>query len=375
MYCALLGSRYEQAMIEGDFKTQIQCTQKLKEYESPLGEQIQQSVGALYIHIKAGHAKIQLWHLVTDQGKLKAVRPKLLRNTPLLLERVPAGQYVLTAEAANAVPIECSMQVNAGLTTRFSATLYKRDAIPMHFIHIPSGSFKYGSPHDPIHPPSEQALPDFFLAEYPVLSGDYLLFLQDLCTTAPQEAVQRQPRLSNGSPLWVWNDYGMIFLDDRWTYHTPVVGISYEDAERYCQWYSAVNQMQVRLASELEWEKAARGSDGRAFSWGDMWDPRFCAGPELWENQLQPPEVGFVSSDKSVYGVRDLVGGIREWTTSADPDFPFSITKGGSFLTDDANGRFLWRKGYLPKYRVALDIGFRLVFIPEAQAKLQDESH
>jgi serine/threonine protein kinase/formylglycine-generating enzyme required for sulfatase activity len=372
MYCALLGSRYEQAMIEGDWKSQIQAVQKLREYDSPLGELIQQGVGSLYIHVKANQAKVQLWHLVTENGRLKSVRPKLLRNTPLLLERVPAGQYVLTAEAPQLIPLETSLQVIAGLTTRFSVSLYHRHSVPNGFVHIPSGSFKIGSPNDFLYPPSEQALPDFFMAELPVLSAEYLQFLQELCISSPAEAKQRQPRRSDGRILWVWNDYGMIFLADGWTENMPVIGISIDDADHYCQWYSQKYQVQVRLPSEMEWEKAARGSDGRAFSWGDMWDPRFCAGPEMWEGTL-PPEVQFASTDRSVYGVRDLVGGVREWTQAVDPDFPFAVVRGGSFLTDEANGRHLWRKAYLPKYRVCDDIGFRLLLVPQMDTRTVED--
>ena len=72
-----------------------------------------------------------------------------------------------------------------------------------------------------------------------------------------------------------------------------------------------------------------------------------------------------MSADTSCYGVQDLVGGVREWTSPSDPSGAFGVLRGGSFLTDSVQGRPLWRKALLATNRVAPDVGFRLAVSPD----------
>ena len=60
------------------------------------------------------------------------------------------------------------------------------------------------------------------------------------------------------------------------TPHWPVMGISFDDAQVYCSWYSARTGVKVRLPKEYEWEKAGRGGDGRLYPWGDYFEPTYC---------------------------------------------------------------------------------------------------
>ena len=110
----------------------------------------------------------------------------------------------------------------------------------------------------------------------------------------------------------------------------PVVGVDWQDARAYCEWAEG------RLPSELEWEKAARGTDGRLFPWGNQWDAKRCRNFELitgrtyatvaefdharnlWLSSHDPVREGPVAAGSyaggaSPYGCADMAGNVSEW--------------------------------------------------------------
>lgn len=381
MLCTLLASRYENAVIEGDERAQAQLGQWLQAFDPIQGELISNHVGALYIHVRPINAEIQLWQCVNEGGKLKPVRSKPLKSSPLLLEKVPAGQYVLsaalpsTSEPQQRVKVDNAIRVYPGVTTRLSVTLFHHETAPPNFAHIPSGTFRSGPPNDTFSPACELALSDFFICKTPVTCGEYLEFLNSLAEGAHERAMSHQPRRGgDGAPLWSsQRGYWMLPDGGGWNPDAPVVGVSLDDAHAFCAWKARLLQREIRLPTEAEWEKAARGMDGRTFPWGEIWDPRFVAGPEVWDHYLPPP-VGMISSDSSCFGVQDLVGGVREWTTSMSLGTGHGVIRGGSFLTDEHGGRPLWRKSLLPPNRVASDLGFRLALSPDPAFKILEMS-
>ena len=137
------------------------------------------------------------------------------------------------------------------------------------------------------HPGEKQfpvVMAAFYMALTPVTNGQYREFVKVTGHGAP------------GNQIWLKSDK---------TDH-PVTNVSWEDAQAYCQWAG------LRLPSELEWEKAARGVDGRKYAWGNEWDPTNCRNGEKDGNEGTATVLTFPAGN-SPYGLRQMAGNIWEW--------------------------------------------------------------
>ncbi len=135
----------------------------------------------------------------------------------------------------------------------------------------------------------------------------------------------------------------------------PVVLVSREDASAYCAWRGRGTPRRYRLPSEAEWEKAARGEDGRYFPWGSAFDPKRLN--HAYEFNGTTP-VGQFPAGASPYGVLDMAGNVFEWT--ADDFGPGRAVMKGGGSWDDPPGiaRAAARHGRDPNARHIL-FGFR----------------
>jgi len=112
----------------------------------------------------------------------------------------------------------------------------------------------------------------------------------------------------------------------------PVTMISLVEASDHCA------ALDKRLPTEQEWEKAARGTDGRTYPWGNKFDKIRCITKESAAVEGQPAliaPVGSCENGQSPYGAEDMAGNVWEWTSSYNDRY--SVLKGGSFFEDQVS--------------------------------------
>jgi formylglycine-generating enzyme required for sulfatase activity len=212
----------------------------------------------------------------------------------------------------------------------YSKEIIGKDGAPMAF--VPAGEFLYGEHNDPM------SLPAFYMDKYEVTVIRYASFLETSRRMTPK----------------YWDQASQFSEGDR-----PVMGVDWYDADAYCRQYGK------RLPTEQEWEKAARGTDGREYPWGNT-DPTsrqanfgkthwYHDGINFYREVLTA--VGSYEHGKSLYGIYDLAGNVWEWT-STFPDSHQKVCRGGSWLNEESSLRSVNRERLDPSER-HLSLGFR----------------
>ena len=141
----------------------------------------------------------------------------------------------------------------------------------------------------------------------------------------------------------------------------PVVMVSYDDARAFARWLSQKTGQNWHLPGRGQWEKAARGTDGRYFPWGNKFDPARLNSHDRGPFDTMP--VASFPAGQSPYGVMDAAGQIYEWTRTASGKGRH-IVKGGSW---DDKGCGVCRPAAQhgrPDHIRHILIGFRLVIVP-----------
>lgn len=285
-----------------------------------------------------------------DQVSL--TQSKLSSSHSILQGTHPAGSYLLSVKRGSgefmypmSLDQRASWSSHPPLDTRTGQGRILR-VPPEHWldvddIFIPAGWCRVGDLEAPRAVPPMQLWVDSFVARrFPVTHREYLVFLNELARSGRvEEALRHAPQeMSTSSEhkdslLYEYDEVSGFRLPLKtsslnWSPNSPVVMVTWWDACAYANWYANRTKKPWRLLSEWEWEKAARGVDGRAYPWGDYIDPSWCCNRLSHQSDPGTQEVDSFPVDQSPYGLRGMAGNTADWTLSPHEDEPEIV--GGS---------------------------------------------
>ncbi len=275
-------------------------------------------------------------------------KPKPPTNTPVPPTNTP--EPAATTEATVAATAEATTQATVEPTA--TPTEPPAPAITDDMVQIPAGKFKMGQDGSkPKNGPQHEVdLPAYEIDRFEVTNDDFAAFV---AATGYQTYAEK-----GGSKNW------KSVAEGRGNH--PVVYVTWDDAKAFCEWAGK------RLPTEAEWEKAARGEDGRVYPWGNDFK---ADNGNFYEGGIRgTTAVGSFHAGASPYGVEDMAGNVREWTAddfvaypgaAADAD-PFfgkgnKVNRGGGWF-DGEDGELVTtynRNAGPPDKSANDDIGFR----------------
>jgi formylglycine-generating enzyme required for sulfatase activity len=228
----------------------------------------------------------------TFQRKTK----QMIKFSCLLMAALPLLTDTALAEKPATLP--------AGVEEKGGSYFSKLDKVEM--VYIPGGVFLMGEKDSTNNPLARVIVDGFFIDKYEVSNANYLRFVKATEHARPQYVQRRNPQ----DP---WKD-------SRFNHPShPVVGVTWEDANTYCKWSGK------SLPTQAQWEKAARGTDGNKYPWGNSPSSEGNLFKANFSQMARPgakvPTDGFeftspggkCEQDTSVYGVKDLAGNVSEW--------------------------------------------------------------
>ena len=264
-----------------------------------------------------------------------------------LARRATEAEQVLAQKKAEAA-VQAAAEDAAKLRAQRDL-LGALEQIGLEWVTVPAGEFTMGSNDSGDEQPIHQVyLSEYQIARHPVTNAQYELFVKANSYAAPKH--WKNKKIPPGKE------------------NHPVVNVSWKDAQTFCAWAG------VRLPTEAEWEKAARGTDGRKYPWGN--EPPTEELCNFNSNVGDTTPIGSYPKGASPYGVLDMAGNVWEWVNdwydekyysvspSVNPQGPASgtrrVLRGGSWLVNDHYVRSADRVNYIPDIWGDL-FGFRCV--------------
>jgi formylglycine-generating enzyme required for sulfatase activity len=254
-----------------------------------------------------------------------------------------------------------ALSANSAVATSATPTPTSAPPTPMPMVNVPAGDFIMGSSSSDAQASSDEKpqhtvyLDAFQIDKYEVTNALYKQCVDAGMCYLPSTLSSYARSTYYGDPSF--DNY-------------PVINVSWYDARAYCEWAGK------QLPTEAQWEKAARGTDGRIYPWGNTWDVTklnsLVSSPSVGDTTA----VGSYPTGASLYGALDMAGNVWEWVADwhdpnyyshsplRDPQGPssglYKVLRGGSWDNGMADARAANRDFGVPAYYYA-HLGFRCV--------------
>jgi len=245
-------------------------------------------------------------------------------------------------------------------------------------VHIPAGPFLMGSADSDTLADSDEKpqhrleLPDYWIGKTPVTNAQFRPFVEG-------DGYRNQAYWTESG--WQWHEQEGIVRPEHWKNATwngadyPVVNVSWFEAVAYVRWLSAQTGHEFRLPSEAQWEKAARGPDGRIWPWGNTWEDGRCNSKEAGLKKTSP--VGQYPGGASPYAALDMAGNVWEWcATQHGKGYPYQLEnewaeaylegdtgrriRGGAYWSDQKSVRGAYRYYFVYPRNRLIEVGLRV---------------
>lgn len=358
--------------------------------------------GALSLVTEPARAEVLLYRYVQRDRRLIPEYVGVLGHTPLHGVSLPQGSYLLKLRAPGRAdvlyPVYIARQehwdgIPPQETTPYPIYLPRYDEVGSHECYVPAGWFWLGGDKEAFSclPKQRMWVDGFVVKTFTITNAEYLTFLNNLVDLGRgEQALRWAPRERAGAPgtlgdLLLGRDHqGHFYLridsdGDEWRPDESIGDVDWYSCRAYAQWEAERTGLEWRLPFEYEWEKAARGVDGRYFPFGNFIDPTWASYRDSHEGRPRAHDVDTFPLDESPYGIRAMAGGCRVWCLEQHqtgqiippsprlqrielPEVPegFRLIRGGSWCHVDRFCRVANRWNDGPGSRSS-DVGMRLI--------------
>jgi formylglycine-generating enzyme required for sulfatase activity len=351
----------------------------------------------------AADARVEI-EIVPAGTRVWSERPgaprQLLGQAPLPALTLPPGSVILSLEAPGHVAARLPILLSREETLRLRVELPSAPSAPPGMIYVPPGRFLFGSADGAAlrrgflntSPLREVSTGGYFIGRHEVTFAAWIEFLDAL---PPEERRHRTPSSTSTQSSLTLTEIGparwrlalrpttrtyTVETGERLRYEQrasraeqdwlklPVAAVSYEDAVAFAGWLDRTGRIRgARLCDEYEWERAARGADGRVFPSGATLAPDDANIDVTYGRAplaFGPDEVGSHPGSRSPVGADDMAGNVWEWTRSVQsPDAP--VARGGGWYNNEISARSMNREHGEPTERHPL-MGVRLCATPQS---------
>ncbi|WNG52040.1 protein kinase [Archangium minus] len=317
-------------------------------------------------------AHVRLKRYLRDESGVLRLQPaRELGQTPILRTRLPAGSYLLHITVPGHAPVDLPLLLTRGETEKIHLELPIN--VPRGYVYIPPGCFLQGTAEPekirtfmgsaPLH---RLCLNEpYLIGQTEVTFGDWVTYLNTLPPNAAARRILEQPHFGSFGAVtlrhqpgagWVFSFHrspedvlkareGETFRYPERTQRDiadwrrfPLSGVSAEDLAGYFFWLDSTGRLPgARLCSELEWERAARGADGREYPHGERLLPDEANIDATYNRQpttFGPDMVGSHPVSTSPFGLFDMAGNAYELTRPVTPDLGRISLRGGGWYYD-----------------------------------------